>query len=345
MKEEFWVKPAGKVRENDWTSFVRSHPDGNIFQTMEMVEVYSGTERYEPMALAAIDASGNIQALMNAVLMHEREGPLGSFTSRAVVQVGPLFSHSEAGHAAALTLLDTYERLAAKKALFTQVRMIHQMPQLRELLVSRGYRMERHLTYFLDLDENVDNAWRKLHKSRRKGINRAKKNGLVIRELQGRKYIPQLYGFMDETYRNAGVPLVDVSVFNRVMEILVPRSMARFSGCFHGDEFIGGRISLLFKDRLYDWYAGVSGDKLSLYPNDLLVWHIIEWGCRNRYRLFDFMGAGRPGERYGPGEFKRRFGGRLEDYDRYELVHQPLKLGLSRKAYKLYKRMRVKKEG
>jgi len=38
-----------------WSEFVLNHPQGNIFQTPEMAEVYRRTKNYEPVTLAAVD--------------------------------------------------------------------------------------------------------------------------------------------------------------------------------------------------------------------------------------------------------------------------------------------------
>jgi len=35
-----------------WSSFVYEHPNGNVFQTPEMYEVYENTKNYEPIFLA-----------------------------------------------------------------------------------------------------------------------------------------------------------------------------------------------------------------------------------------------------------------------------------------------------
>ena len=35
-----------------WREFVFDHPQGNIFQTPEMAEVYTKTKNYEPITLA-----------------------------------------------------------------------------------------------------------------------------------------------------------------------------------------------------------------------------------------------------------------------------------------------------
>ena len=55
-------------------------------------------------------------------------------------------------------------------------------------------------------------------------------------------------------------------------------------------------------------------------------------GREQGFDLFDFGGAGRPDEHYGPREFKAKFGGELVDFGRDVLVHTPMRLRLSRPA-------------
>ena len=46
-----------------WSSYVESHPHGNIFQTPEMAQVYRETRRYVPSLLAALDTNGEVRGL------------------------------------------------------------------------------------------------------------------------------------------------------------------------------------------------------------------------------------------------------------------------------------------
>jgi serine/alanine adding enzyme len=44
--------------KTQWCEFVYNHPQGNIFQTPEMAEVYERTKNYEPITLAVVDDTG-----------------------------------------------------------------------------------------------------------------------------------------------------------------------------------------------------------------------------------------------------------------------------------------------
>jgi len=104
------------------------------------------------------------------------------------------------------------------------------------------------------------------------------------------------------------------------------------------DVCIGVAIRLLYKNVIYAWYAGAIRDYASYKANDLLNWHVLEWGAQNGFKCFDFGGAGKPDEDYGPQRFKAKFGGRLVNYGRNICVHAPVRLKLSEKVYSIARR-------
>ena len=81
-----------------WSYFVYNHKHGKIFQTPEMAKVYRRTKNYEPITLAALDTkTDEILAVLQAVVIKEIKGLLGSFSARAIIQGGPLFLEHERG--------------------------------------------------------------------------------------------------------------------------------------------------------------------------------------------------------------------------------------------------------
>ncbi len=107
------------------------------------------------------------------------------------------------------------------------------------------------------------------------------------------------------------------------------------------DICIGAAIRLLYKDTIYAWYAGAVRDYASYKANDLLNWHILEWGAQNGFKCFDFGGAGKPDQDYGPRKFKAKFNGRLVNYGRNICVHHPHRLRFSQRGYEVYRRYRI----
>ena len=323
-----------------WSEFVYNHPQGNIFQTPEMAEVYKRTKNYEPILLAVVDTKNDeILAVLQAVVIKEISGFLGTFSARSIIQGGPLFIENEKGIEALKVLMEHYDKIATqKKALYTQIRTMWDTSNISSFLNSMGYEYEEHLNFLIDLNRPEEEIWRDIHKSRRKGINRAANKGVVIEEVRDKKFIPIFYGIVEETYKNARIPLADISLMESAFELLAPKNMATFYMAKYEGMYVGARAVLNYKGLIYDWYAGASLDYLSLYVNEALVWHILKEGANNSYHTFNFGGAGKPNEEYGVREFKRRFGGEMVNFGRYTKVYSPIRMKIAEKGFSIYRR-------
>ena len=323
-----------------WSEFVHSHSHGNIFQTPEIAEVYKRTKNYEPIILAAIDTKNDeILAVLQAVVIKEMSGFLGTFSARSIIQGGPLFIDGEKGIKALKILMEYYDKIAQKKALYTQIRNMWDTSSISTLLEEMSYRYEGHLNFLVDLTKSKEELWSNLSKKRRNGIRKAEKRGVVIEEMEDKSSISLLYNLIQETYRNAKLPLADLSLFKSTFDVLVPKNMAKFFLANYEDKNIGTIVVLIYNGIVYDWYAGASRDYLQLCrPNDILAWYAIEWGSKNGYHTFDFGGAGNPNEEYGVREFKKQFGGKLVNFGRYMKVYSPIKMKIAEKGFSIYRK-------
>ena len=337
MNELFRVSDC--IEKDKRIEFVSNHPYGNIFQTPEMAEVYKQTKNYEPIILAVVDNMGEIFAILQAVVIKEIGGRLGSVSNRSVIQGGPLLIEDENTITAVKILMDQYDKIAQNKALYTQIRTMWDTSNISSFLNSMGYECEERLNFLIDLNRPEDEIWRDIHKSRRKGINRAANKGIVIEEMQDKTLIPIFYGILKETYKNAGIPLADISLIQSAFELLFPKHMATFYLAKYGDGYVGARVVLNYNGLIYDWYAGATSAYLSFYINEALVWHILKEGANSNYHTFDFGGAGKPNEEYGVREFKRRFGGKIVNSRRYTKVYSPIKMKIAETGFKLYKKV------
>jgi len=342
---EVSVKTTSSLDTKKWSDFVYNHPYGNIFQTPEMAEVYKRTRNYEPILLAVVDDTDEIIALLQAVVIKEKGGIFEAFSSRSIIQGGPLlplFIENE-GIKVLKILIEYYDEIAQKKALYTQIRNMWDTSEISGILSSMGYEYKEHLNFLIDLNRPEEEIWKNIHKSRRKGINRAAKKGVFIEELRDKSLIPIFYDIIKETYKNANIPLADISLFESAFELLVPKHMAKFYMAKYKDIYIGARAVLCYRGLIYDWYAGALSDYLSLYVNEALVWYILKEGANSEYHTFDFGGAGSPYKEYGVREFKRRFGGKMVNYGRYTKIYSPLKMKIARVGFGLYRRVGISK--
>jgi lipid II:glycine glycyltransferase (peptidoglycan interpeptide bridge formation enzyme) len=323
------------IDDDIWNAFVLQHPNGNIFQTIEMYNVYKNTKKYKPLKLCVTDKdTGNIHGLLSSVTINEYSGILSRFSSRSIVQGGPLIGDNENTNIILPLIMDKYDGELKNKALYSQVRNLFDTNSgLKQI---EKYKFEDHLNFIINLDRKEEDVWGDIHKDRRKNINRSMNRGVTIEEVTDRTLIPVFYKLLQETYNNVKIPLADISLIYSAFDILVPKEMATFFLAKYQEKYIGARVVLTYKDMIYDWYAGAANDSLSLYPNEHLVWHILKWGRDRNFKKFDFGGAGKPDVPYGPREFKRRFGGELVNYGWYECVYSPVTAYLILNIFNIY---------
>jgi hypothetical protein len=333
------IRVTDRIAESAWRSFVDAQPNANIFHTPEMARVFERAEHHRTNALAATDPSGTPVALFAPVEVTLVDGPLRSWTSRAVAYGGLLCSDDLVGRDGVRRLLLDYRRTSGRRPLFTELRHLSDASLVRDILEADGFSHEDHLNFLIDLDRPEEIIWSGLSKTARQRVRSGHRKGVVIEEVADELRLEQTYPLLDDVYQRIGVPLAGRSLFDAALAILHPLGMFRVFAARLGERIVATRYVLLYKDRILDWYAGADRAFVSSSPSEVLVWWILRWGREHGYRIFDFGGAGRPDEPYGPREFKAKFGGELVNFGRDVLVHAPTRLRLSRTGYAVARRL------
>ncbi len=318
------------VAEAPWAKFLDSQPGSSIFQSPELNRVYAKTVGFRPFVLAA-ESQEAISAMVSGAIVSYSNGRLARLTSRAIVVGGPLGEKSSFP-----AILEALDRLAGRSALCTQIRNLR-APSDRSVFDSRGYRWEDHMNFIVDLDRTKESLWHNLSKARRKAIERADRIGLKLIDLRTEQ-VRRVYNLLHETYSRARIPLADCSLFENAMEMLGPSGQLWAVAASRGETVCAARFVLRWKRTLFDWYAGSSELGRTSHADEWLVWQILLRGVRQGCVEFDFGGAGPPGTSYGPGEFKRRFGGTSINPGRFQKVYRPLTMRLSKVAFEAWRR-------
>jgi lipid II:glycine glycyltransferase (peptidoglycan interpeptide bridge formation enzyme) len=327
-----------QLEEHIWRQFVDQHPQGNVFHTPEMFQVFDRAKGHQPSLWAAVNRHRQVLALLLPVLVTLKSGLPRRLTTRAIAYGSVLCAPEPEGPAALDIILEAYVRTARHQALFTELRHVSDVGHIQPVLEENGFGYEDHLNYLIDLDRPIEEVWRGISKSGRKTIRRSERKGVIPKEVQDRSLVPVHYDLLQQTYARAQVPLADLSLFEAVFDILVPKEMAKMLLAWVDDRYVAASVEVPYRDVIYSWYSGYDPEFRKVCANDNLVWHILEWGARNGYRCFDFGGAGQPDEDYGPRDFKAKFGGRLVNFGRHTCVHAPFVLALGRIGYQIYRK-------
>lgn len=332
------INKPEKIDRKQWSEFVCNHPQGNIFQTPEMYDVYKNTKNYEPFFLAVINEDDEILGILLSVIQHEYKRPIGNLTARSIIWGGPLIKKEDPQ--VFELILRNYERIVRRRAVYSQFRNLWNMQKFKEIFIHLRYTFEDHLNIIVDLSKSESLLWKEVHSKRRNEIRRAIKEGTSVLELKNFVDLDNIYWILHEVYKNAKLPIADKSLFVESFKVLGLRGMIKYFGAFNNNEIIGGICILCYRETLYNWYAGSLRKFYNKYPNDLLPWEVFKWGKKNGYLIFDFGGAGKPDKKYGVRDYKKKFGGRLVNYGRFEKIHMPIKFNIAKAGFSLWKKIR-----
>jgi hypothetical protein len=325
------------VRQLDmglWRDFVGNHPQSNIFHTPEMFQVFSRTEGHRPELWAATQTE-RVLALLLPVHITLKGGLFRILTTRTVIYGSALCVAGTEGQEALAELLHTYKQKVKGWPLFTELRNLSDLSIVQPILQESGFIHEGHLNYLIDLQRSPEDLWKSLHSNVRTNVRKARRMGVTVQEVTSPDQVPMVYTVLEKVYDHIQVPLSPLSLFKAAFEILHPRGMIKFFVACVDGAYVGAAVRLLYKGTIYAWYAGSIRDYARYKANDLLNWHVLEWGAQEDFKCFDFGGAGRPDQDYGPRRFKAKFNGTLVNYGRNVYVHHPHLLRVSQWGYQV----------
>jgi len=151
-----------------------------------------------------------------------------------------------------------------------------------------GYSANPNFNYVFNLKLGKNVLWQNLKKHTRKNIRRANEK-LIVAEggVEDLRFIYlQLRERYQEQKRKIGCSfdyLKDIYAnFKDNIQIL----KAEMDG-----EVVAGLVNLLYRDSISSWIGNAKTSIPNIYPNDLLIWMSIEYGCDNGYGLFYEIGA------------------------------------------------------
>jgi len=338
MKNNLTIIYAKKINKKKWSDFVYNHPNGNIFQTPEMYEVYQNTKNYEPVFLSVVNNRDEISGTLLAVIQKENFGILSALTARSIIWGGPLVKNN---NPRTLDLiLKKYNKIISRKAIYSQLRNFWDWGNSKEIFITNGFEYEEHLNILIDLTKSEEQLWKEVSSKRRNEVRRATKEGAYFSIENTEDSLKKCYGILQEVYNRTKLPIPDYNFFYNLYCMNSNSKLLIFCA-YYNNEIIGCMLALSFKDTIYDFYAGSVMKFYNRYPNDLIPWEVFKWGKKNNYKVFDFGGAGKPNVPYGVRDYKKKFGGVFVNYGRYEKVHQQMMFKISKVGFKL--RQKIKK--
>ncbi|MBD2700701.1 GNAT family N-acetyltransferase [Spirosoma sp. BT702] len=246
---------------------------------------------------------------------------LNVVTSRGVIAGGPV---AKDNNKEIINGLLAKHKEVNVKTLYSQVRNLHDTLAYKEAFQRNNFTYEEHLNFIIDLRKTEDVLWKKIYSKRRNEIRRALNEGCTIHLETSLDSLKSAYAILKEVYQRARLPLPGFEHFSALHEQTSETAGLRLFTAKWEGKIIGCMLCLAHNGTLYDYYAGAYSKFYNKYPNDLLPWEIMKWAKNNGFTQFDFGGAGKPDVHYGVREYKKKFGGQLVNYGRYERIELPV---------------------
>lgn len=313
--------------------FLHAHPNGNFFQSAGFFEFIEGVPGYKPFLLVATSEGGNIAGSLLGVFQTNGAGVKSWLSRRLIVWGGPLVAAASPAQVQAVTrgLLAELKKHASSRSIYVEFRNFFDTADLKKTFEQSGFEYKAHLNYLVKTDEEAA-VKKRMSSSRIRQIKSSLKMGAEIAEARSEDDIVAFYKILHTLYKEkVKKPLSSLDLFLKFWR----SGIGKFFVVLYEGRVVGGIMCPVFDNKvIYEWYiCGEDGLAQGLHPSVLATWAPIEYGYRNGFDHFDFLGAGKPDQDYGVREFKARFGGDEVNFGRYEMVvNKPLyevgKLGL-----------------
>ena len=307
------------IGRNKWNEFVGEHPQGTIFQTYEMFEIYKNTPHNRPIALAVVEDE-TVMGVLLAVLMWNGNPITKAFTARSIIIGGPIVVNEN--ETILELLMQAYQKSLPFYTIYTEIRPIYCMDSVTDFLTHIGFKRKGHYNLILNLKPELEELLVAMHKKRRREIKKSIDFGLRFEELRTQEEKDYAVEILKQTYKRKRVPLSYSEMLPILSEYL--GDAVKYFGAYLGNRMIASKIDLCFGNLVYAWFAGSDEKAFSYYPNDFLMWGLIGWSKNNGYEYLDFGGGGEPGVPYGVRDYKLKYGCQMFDYGRFQFFHRPL---------------------
>ena len=325
-----------EIANEQCLSYIDNHPYGTIFHTPYLFEVYKDTPNYEPFAYYAVDEERQIKAMLSGVIETVKPGFFSGLSKRAVMMQAPIFDEIDALD----FLLSEYSKIMKHKVVYSEVRNHYNPECMSPIMLKNGFKYEDHLNIIVDLSQTEDILWQNISSSGRKKIKKAIKKGVIVRRLT-EDFLIESYSLLKEVYKRLKLPLPSILFFENAIQKSTENMGMVMYGAFLDNELIGVRVTLQYRNIVYALYAGSSSKNYDKNPNDILPWEVFRQ-CKNEGKtIFDFGGAGKPNVPYGVRDYKMKFGGKLVNYGRFTLIHNPIKMKLAETGFKIYRKIKL----
>lgn len=308
-----------EINLQSWENLFKSSPFSTFFQSPECYRFYSELS-FLSTFVYAIEEEGELKALVCGYLIAEKGLIKSYFSRRVIIPGGVLLAKDISDEALGLLLSEVISDLR-RKAIYIELRNLHDYSIYKDTFQKAGFEYQAHLNYQISISNGGD-VFSNFSENRKRQIKQSIAEGLVCEKTERVEDVRAFFGILQNTYsKKLKLPLFPFEFF----ETIVSKAYGSLLVVKSEDKILGGILCVGDGNVLYEWFVcGDDGGLPKIYPSVMATRAGIEYAVNNGYRMFDFMGAGKPDKKYGVRDFKARFGGKLVEHGRFLYICSPL---------------------
>jgi hypothetical protein len=303
-----------------WDAFNSRHPDYSVFQSPLMCNYYSSLTNAEPVLIAVLQENDEPAGILLGVHYHEFKKLPGFLSSWIVIYGGPLIDPVCTDKEVVLSLL--LEELVnkwGKVSFFIQFRNFYNTLDFSGVFRKYGFSFYDHLNLVVDTSrqENIQTG---ISRSKLRQVRKSMEAGAFVEPAQSMEEVREFYKILSSLYtKKVKKPHPSLQFFEEFYSFSKSHGLGIILLAKTGTTIIGGMVCPITPGkRMFEWYVcGLDREYRQLYPSVLVTYSAISYAAGHSIPVFDFMGMGKPDQKYGVREFKSRFGGTVANNGRY----------------------------
>ena len=320
--------------DNEWNQNLLNSPLGTIFQTKEYALYVKSRLGSKPFFLKFYHADGELLAQLLVFFSPKISGKITKIFGRGktysfFLKISALLPHYFHWQFGPVIFNESYTNdilatlgnfLISKKYHFNG--SFHPLKPNLNFPSNFNFKQNLSGTFIIDLTKSFEQIIKNFDKkSTIKNIQRSENRGVVITEIKSEDDLFLYYKLQKESrLRNNLVPYSYEDI-KKGMEFLKPLGSTGFLSWL-GDTPTGAIMITSFNGYIIQSGSARSEiDSLKkLHSQDLLKWHVIQWGIKNKCRYYDFGGiklTNRTPKEDGIYMHKKKWGGKLISYPTY----------------------------
>lgn len=194
--------------------------------------------------------------------------------------------------------------------------------KMRSIGISSGSIQPNNSTVYIKIEKNTDQMLTKLSQKTRHAINRARRDGIKVKELEINKTNSKIMlALMKETMQNKKALLRADEYYKTFWKYYYKKNQGKLFIAYDNNRPIAGAFVILFGNKATYKDGGSLKEKTIYGASHALQWHIIEWLSKNKFINYDLCGTPASDKiedklhpYYGIGQFKTSFNKEVIDY-------------------------------